>query len=63
MRDESAATLLLMDTAGKEHRLQKDKVTSRQTLPMSLMPSTFEHLLTQEQFNDLLGWLLSQKAQ
>ncbi len=63
VRDESAATLLLMDTAGKEHRLQKDQITSRETVPMSLMPSTFEHLLPEEQFNDLLGWLLSQKTQ
>ena len=63
IRDESRATLLLVDTAGREHRLEKDKIAGRDTLAMSLMPATFENLLTKEQFDDLLGWLLSQRTQ
>ena len=63
IRGQSGAVLLLVDPAGKEHRLQKDAIESRETIPRSLMPPTFEHLLKEAEFNDLLGWLLSQKKQ
>lgn len=63
IRGQSGAVLLLVDPAGKEHRLQKDAIESRETIPRSLMPPTFEHLLKEGEFNDLLGWLLSQKKQ
>ena len=63
IRGQSGAILLLVDPAGREHRLQKDAVEGRETIPRSLMPPTFEHLLKGTEFNDLLGWLLSQKKQ
>ena len=63
VRGESGEVLLLVDTGGKEHRIQKTMITARRNLPRSLMPSTFEHLIKGDDFNDLLGWLLLEKKQ
>ncbi len=63
VRGESGEVLLLVDPTGREHRVPKRLITKSQTLPRSLMPSTFGHLLQEDEFNDLLGWLLSLKKQ
>ena len=63
IRGQSGAVLLLVDVKGQEHRLQKELIASRKTIPHSLMPSTFENLLKEAEFHDLLGWLLSLKNQ
>ncbi len=61
IRGQSGAVLLLVDAAGKSHRIQKSMIARQETIPRSLMPPTFEHLLMEDEFNDLLGWLLSEK--
>ena len=63
IRGQSGAVLLLMDAKGQEHRLQKELIASRKTIPHSLMPPTFGNLLKEAEFHDLLGWLLSLKTQ
>ena len=63
VRGQSGEVLLLVDPTGREHRVPKRLITKSQTLPRSLMPSTFGHLLQEDEFNDLLGWLLSLKKQ
>ena len=63
IRGQSGAVLLLMDAKGQEHRLQKELIAGRKTIPHSLMPPTFGNLLKEAEFHDLLGWLLSLKAQ
>ena len=62
VRGESGAVILLIDAAGKEHRLQKSTIASKKSLPLSFMPPVFEKVLTESEFNDLLSWLLQQKA-
>lgn len=61
VRGESGAVLLLVDGAGREHRLQKSEIASQKTSARSLMPAPFDEILTDEQLNDLLGWLLEEK--
>ena len=63
VRGESGEVLLLVDATGKEYRIEKSSITASDTLDRSLMPSSFEHLLKEDEFHDLLGWLLSERKQ
>jgi hypothetical protein len=51
---------VLVDPAGAEHRLQKSAIAGKTTMPLSLMPPSFDKVLSEAEFNDLLGWLLQQ---
>ncbi len=62
VRGESGAVILLIDAAGKEHRLQKSAIASKNSPPLSFMPPGFEKALAESEFNDLLSWLLQQKT-
>lgn len=55
---ESPKTLRLLDAAGQEHRISKDEIDQSQVSPLSLMPPNFGDLLSQEEFRDLIGYLL-----
>lgn len=61
VRGENGAILQIIDAAGNSHRLNKKNIKSQQTTPVSLMPSGFEKILSEREFNDLLAWLLKQK--
>ena len=63
VRGESGEVILLVDATGKEYRIEKSSITASDTLARSLMPSSFEHLLKEGEFHDLLGWLLSERNQ
>ena len=63
VRGESGEVILLVDAMGKEYRIEKSSISASDTLPRSLMPSSFEHLLKEDEFHDLLGWLLSKRDQ
>jgi putative heme-binding domain-containing protein len=63
VRGESGEIILLVDAKGREYRIEKSSITASHTLDYSLMPSTFEHLLGEDEFHDLLGWLLSETKQ
>lgn len=60
VRGESGAVTVLVDPAGAEHRLQKSAIAGKTTMPLSLMPPSFDKVLSEAEFNDLLGWLLQQ---
>ena len=60
VRGESGAVTVMVDPAGAEHRLQKSAIAGKTTMPLSLMPPSFDKVLTEAEFNDLLGWLLQQ---
>ena len=62
-RRQEAQLLVLADSAGKELSMQKANVAERRESSTSLMPDNFGELLSQEQFNDLVGFLLSKGAQ
>lgn len=58
-RREEGQTLVVADSTGKEVPIQKSKIRRRVESNLSLMPSNFGEILKQEDFNDLLSYLLS----
>ena len=62
-RRQEAQLLVLADSAGKELKVPKSDVAERRESSTSLMPDNFGELLPQEQFNDLVEFLLSKGAQ
>ena len=61
-RREEGETLVLADSTGKEVRVQKKQVAQRRESDTSLMPENFGELLTGEEFNDLMAYLLSKRG-
>ncbi|MEJ6643953.1 MAG: c-type cytochrome [Akkermansiaceae bacterium] len=57
---ERGNALQIRDLEGNSKRLQKAKIASRLTLPISLMPATFGQALTSEEFANLIEWLRTQ---
>jgi len=57
---ERGNTLQIRDLVGNAKRLQKAQIASRLTVPISLMPPTFGHTLTPEDFANLIEWLRTQ---
>jgi putative heme-binding domain-containing protein len=57
---ERGNALQIRDLEGKFKRLQKAKIASRLTLPISLMPATFGKALTSKDFVNLIEWLRTQ---
>jgi putative heme-binding domain-containing protein len=60
-RREDGALIVIANSAGKEFTVNKSDVEARHESVNSLMPSNFSEALTQEQFNDLLAFLLEQR--
>ena len=61
VRGEAGHALLLVDAAGKEHRVAKGDVTADREIPQSPMPPVFGQTLDETAFCDLLGYLLGEK--
>jgi putative heme-binding domain-containing protein len=61
-RREEGATVILAESTGKEISVPKNQITERRQSETSLMPENFGELLTDEQFNHLLAFLLSKRA-
>jgi putative heme-binding domain-containing protein len=57
---ESAQMIRLVDAAGQEHRVAKTNIETKQVTPLSLMPPAFDQTLGEDEFRDLLGYLLGQ---
>lgn len=60
VRSESVNVIHLIDAAGQEHRVSKTDIDKKLVSPMSLMPPAFGQLLSEEEFRNLLGYLLGQ---
>jgi putative heme-binding domain-containing protein len=58
-RREEGQTLIIADSTGKEVPIQKSKITRRVESNLSLMPSNFGEILKEEDFDDLMSFLLS----
>ncbi|WP_166820360.1 DUF7133 domain-containing protein [Thalassoroseus pseudoceratinae] len=56
------ATLIFADNKGKEFSVRKSEILERVRSQLSLMPSNWEESLTPTDLNDLLGYLLEQRA-
>ncbi len=57
---EEGQTIVLVDNQGKETQIAKTNVTDRRVLPLSPMPANVADLLTETEFYNLMGYLLSQ---
>jgi putative heme-binding domain-containing protein len=56
-------TVEIVTPAGEVHRVQKNKIESRNETKMSLMPPTFGQALSKQELLDLLGFLLEQDGE
>ena len=61
-RRADGAQLVFADTQGKEFTVAKDEINQEQKTALSLMPANVPEIVPAEEFNDLVGWLLSQRA-
>jgi putative heme-binding domain-containing protein len=62
-RREEGQTLVLADSTGKEISIPKNQVKERRESDTSLMPENFGELLTQEELNHLMAFMLSKGSQ
>jgi len=60
-RRQEGQTAIIADSTGKEITIQKSKITRQVESKLSLMPSNIGEIITPEEFNDLLAYLLSTK--
>ena len=60
-RREEAASLVYANTAGEEFFISKKDIVENQASKFTLMPDHFGQTIPQDQFNQLLGYLLSIK--
>lgn len=59
LRREEGEVLVFADTTGKEIAVRKSEIAERRESELSLMPSNFGDVLSVEEFNDLIAFLLS----
>jgi putative heme-binding domain-containing protein len=58
---ETELTLTLADNQGQKHSVAKTDIEQQQPSPLSSMPESLEKRFTQDEFVDLLAFLMSQK--
>ncbi len=58
-RREEAEMLVLADSTGKEISIPKKQIVERRESETSLMPDNFGEILSPEDFNQLMAFLLS----
>jgi len=62
-RREEGETIVLAESTGKEIIIAKKDIAERRESEVSLMPENFGEILSIEDFNSLMAYLLSQRAQ
>ncbi len=62
VKGESAGTLILRDSTGREHRLASKSVKGRRNSALSLMPEGLQAALTLEEFTDLIVYMTTLKG-
>jgi putative heme-binding domain-containing protein len=58
---ETETTLTLADTQSQKHAVVKTDIEQQQPSPVSSMPEGLEKRFTQDEFIDLIAFLMSQK--
>jgi putative heme-binding domain-containing protein len=61
VRREEGATLILADNKGKEFSVPKSDIDEQAKGSLSLMPANVHEIVSEQEFYDLLAYLLSQK--
>jgi putative heme-binding domain-containing protein len=59
---EEGQIVVLADSQGKEQRIDKGQIESREVSPLSPMPANFHEQIPEPAFNDLMAYLLQQRA-
>ena len=59
-RREAGETFILADSAGKEISVSKKQIQERRESETSLMPDNFGEIISPEDFNHLMAYLLFQ---
>lgn len=59
LRREEGAVVVLADAAGQEFSIEKSEIQERKPSAYTLMPDTFREVIPEEDFKDLLAYLLS----
>src|SRR5882672_9027982 len=62
-RREEGETIVLAESTGKEITVAKKNIAERRESEVSLMPENFGEILSAEDFNHLMAYLLSNRAQ
>jgi putative heme-binding domain-containing protein len=62
VKEQTAASLTLLDAAGKRMTLPVDEIAERRESPLSLMPQNLAEQLSAEQFADLVAYLETLRA-
>ena len=62
LRREEGEALVFADATGREIAVPKREIVENRESELSLMPSNFGDILTVEEFNDLMAYLLAQGA-
>jgi putative heme-binding domain-containing protein len=62
VRREEPQQLILADAQGKEFSIAKSEIEEQQKTPLSLMPANVGEILSGQEFFDLVGYLVSQRA-
>jgi putative heme-binding domain-containing protein len=62
LRREEGDLVVVADSTGKERSLKKGEILSRKASALSLMPDNFSETIKPDDFNQLVGFLLSKAA-
>ena len=62
LRDEDE-NMVFANIAGQEFSLLKDDIVERSESPYTLMPDNFKEIFTEEEYEDLIAFLLEQKGE
>ena len=62
VKGETADTLTLRDSSGREHKLPRASIKARRISALSLMPEGLQSALSLEEFSDLIAYLASLKG-
>lgn len=60
-RREEGETIIFADVTGAEFAVAKSNIASQEASEFTLMPGNFGEVLSQEEFDSLLSYLLTQK--
>ena len=63
IRREEGSQLIVADNQGKELAVAKSDIDEQQKTALSLMPANVGEIATAAEFYDLLGFLLSKRAE
>lgn len=63
VKGETADTLTLRDSSGREHPLPRASIKARRNSALSLMPEGLHAALTLDDFADLIAYLASLRGQ